>query len=949
MKKVFILYIAIVFSALLAVSMYNLPAMRAESFGPQLLVEVEAAGSSIQPVYISFRVEGIADLAGYQLTLNFDNQALQFGGMELDDVVLAGRDVEQLLHVNTEGEDDVRVNNDLGTATFGFYSCPFASCTTDRTEQRLAGARGNVYLGTITLLPKQTGHFTVDMHNVKFVDAQGSLVPVRLPVETLSFQVGSDSTLYSPQAVSKPLLDSPRRQPLDSSYTHDAAQQVNYAAVANAALEWHNDHRALCEANEYSAAGISCIDVGTIQRLASRMMPLQPRIVRAAQSMPFVVNSTGDEVDALIGNGICATAAGSCTLRAAIQEANAAIGPNEIHFNVGTDDSVQTIQLTSALPTLADSTGGTTIDGYTQSNSTPNTDELAQNAKILIEVRGSGMLLPNNNPNHDGFVITSEQNMLRGLAIYDFFRPIVLMGSGSSYNQVVGNFIGTDASGHFSLPSTVIDAHGIHVILGASQNSIGTPELADRNVISGNGRHGVGIWHAESDHNVIQNNILGLSPDGQRDIGNRGHGIDMNYGASSTVVGGLAPFEHNVSSGNELHGIDMSHGLNTTDNEILGNFVGTDLSGLRSTAITSNRRGITIKDNANGNTIAYNVIGGSLFDGIWSVDDYTPGNTIYNNWVGLNRDGFPIPNGRDGIRLLGYGFQIGPNNRVAYNGGAGVHIVNDGSDGNCISQNSIYANAGLGIDIEPEGINFNDDGDSDSGPNQQLNFPIIDIAETNRVFGHACANCTVEIFTSDGGDGEYGEGAAFLNSTLADASGYFEVVIPSVPIDYVITASAIDSQGNTSEFALNARITNESGPVVTPAESSTTVTPEALCMRTSVPSTATPVANETLTSTETPIPTNTPLVTNTAVPTSTVEATSTPLVTVPLVTVTPLATPTLMPSPTFTPTLLPTVTATLTSPMATETPAVTATSDARGVSEQSTSIFLPLVESGLGR
>ena len=44
----------------------------------------------------------------------------------------------------------------------------------------------------------------------------------------------------------------------------------------------------------------------------------------------FEVNSTEDAVDAQIGDGVCATATGVCTLRAAIQEANAVPGTDAI-------------------------------------------------------------------------------------------------------------------------------------------------------------------------------------------------------------------------------------------------------------------------------------------------------------------------------------------------------------------------------------------------------------------------------------------------------------------------------------------------------------------------------------------------------------------------------------------------------------------------------------------
>jgi CSLREA domain-containing protein len=50
----------------------------------------------------------------------------------------------------------------------------------------------------------------------------------------------------------------------------------------------------------------------------------------------FTVDSTNDAVDASPGDGICATAAGECTLRAAIQEANALPGEDTINIPNGT-------------------------------------------------------------------------------------------------------------------------------------------------------------------------------------------------------------------------------------------------------------------------------------------------------------------------------------------------------------------------------------------------------------------------------------------------------------------------------------------------------------------------------------------------------------------------------------------------------------------------------------
>ncbi|MBI4770350.1 MAG: CSLREA domain-containing protein [Chloroflexi bacterium] len=57
---------------------------------------------------------------------------------------------------------------------------------------------------------------------------------------------------------------------------------------------------------------------------------------RAGIWATFVVNSTADAVDASPGDGVCATAAGECTLRAAIQETNALPGADVIIVPAGT-------------------------------------------------------------------------------------------------------------------------------------------------------------------------------------------------------------------------------------------------------------------------------------------------------------------------------------------------------------------------------------------------------------------------------------------------------------------------------------------------------------------------------------------------------------------------------------------------------------------------------------
>ncbi len=85
---------------------------------------------------------------------------------------------------------------------------------------------------------------------------------------------------------------------------------------------------------------------------------------QSAHAATFTVNSTADAVDAAPGNGACATAGGVCTLRAAIQEANALAGADTITLPAGT----YTLTIAGAGEDASatgdlDITGGLTING----------------------------------------------------------------------------------------------------------------------------------------------------------------------------------------------------------------------------------------------------------------------------------------------------------------------------------------------------------------------------------------------------------------------------------------------------------------------------------------------------------------------------------------------------------------------------------------------------------
>jgi hypothetical protein len=93
-----------------------------------------------------------------------------------------------------------------------------------------------------------------------------------------------------------------------------------------------------------------------------------------ADAATFTVNRTGDGGDRKI-NGVCDASrknSKQCTLRAAIQEANAALGADTIDFNIGGTASVKTIKPARPLPEIKEAV---TIDGYSQGSATTTTSD----------------------------------------------------------------------------------------------------------------------------------------------------------------------------------------------------------------------------------------------------------------------------------------------------------------------------------------------------------------------------------------------------------------------------------------------------------------------------------------------------------------------------------------------------------------------------------------------
>ena len=75
----------------------------------------------------------------------------------------------------------------------------------------------------------------------------------------------------------------------------------------------------------------------------------EPAVMLTAPEAAFTVNNNGDAVDNNIGNGVCSTAGGVCTLRAAIQEANRLAGNDSITINAGINITLNPASRTTTL------------------------------------------------------------------------------------------------------------------------------------------------------------------------------------------------------------------------------------------------------------------------------------------------------------------------------------------------------------------------------------------------------------------------------------------------------------------------------------------------------------------------------------------------------------------------------------------------------------------------
>jgi titin len=379
-------------------------------------------------------------------------------------------------------------------------------------------------------------------------------------------------------------------------------------------------------------------------------------------------------------------------------------------------------------------------------------------------------------------------------------------------NTIQGNYIGTDAEGTAAIPNSQSG-----ILVWGQNTAVGGAEAGAGNVVSGNTFAGIDLGPG-STGTVIRGNYIGVDATGTTVLGNE-LGIFVNESPANTI-GGTGAGAGNVISGNLGRNLQIDDPA-ASGNTIQGNFIGTDATG---TVALENGRAMLIYD-APGNIIggvesgARNVISGNV-PGISIEGLNATGTLILGNYIGVDVTGSaPLGNRGATIRFTNGasnntvgGTQPGAGNIIANSSWVGVSVFPDAGTGNRILGNAVFDNAAMGIELNRDGVSPNDEGDADTGPNSLQNFPEIMSAVANEggsilasLSSAPNSTFTLDFFSDTVCDETgYGEGRFPLGtaSLTTDASGLGSVAASFSSITgTLVTATATDADGNTSEFS----------------------------------------------------------------------------------------------------------------------------------------------------
>lgn len=535
----------------------------------------------------------------------------------------------------------------------------------------------------------------------------------------------------------------------------------------------------------------------------------------------FVVTHTGD--------------AGAGSLRQAIEDSNAHPGPDRITFDIRSDSNVDGMWIISVRSLLPPITDAVTIDGTSQPTYSRRTGPviLVSGMDLDKDCAGVESGIYRDNAGLDIAGAQASGTTIKGLKVSHFCEAIVISANVSTPQSGCPSDLDGRIANVTIRENVISDNPGGNAALDLC--NVAHSRLQN-NQFERNGDH-IEITHSE--HVVVSENMGADAQDAVELIGgeyitisqnkfsnNRRSGVSLLFGASHNSItdneisnmatSGLILSDNNIATGNKItsagwFGIEIRHGS--------GNLV-------------------------DGNTVEHNglagiVISAAMFNGLGECSEDSQGNPV-NCGFGFN---------------LGKGDALGnviSSNVVAFNGGPGILVggTYTEADGtvkmatrNSLFSNTIYGNAGLGIDLSdaiqklyfateepivgiygeiviaaPDGPTPND---SRLLANESQNAPLLTSAVdrtghlrlTGVIAGPDPESMVIQLYANPmptpGGDPSgRGEGAIFLGTVSPNEQGEFAALFQPLPTGTLISATATDSAGNTSEFSVNVTVSS---------------------------------------------------------------------------------------------------------------------------------------------
>lgn len=497
-----------------------------------------------------------------------------------------------------------------------------------------------------------------------------------------------------------------------------------------------------------------------------------------AAAAGFQVDSNGDQADLNPGNGLCATAAATCTLRAAIEEANDEASADTITFAPLFDAGAgATISPATALPKI---TQPLTIEGGRCTGVT------------AIAGPCVGLAAPSGQP---GLVLAAPQVTVRGLAITGATTAVALE-SAATGARIAGNWIGLTLAGTPAGNETGV------ALGGAADVTVGGPVTTDANRFNG-GTVAIAIGPG-GQRAAIEANLIGLDLTGSRIFAPpSGFGIDDDASGMTSAAEVATIFANRIAMQSGEAILQRGGGALIASNQI-----GFGAGGL---PLAAGDVGIHLAGNQSvASVVAGNAIANAGRYGL--LIENTNNRVVTNQIVNAAVNGIRVVSSKASPAT---GNQIGEDapsteNTLSGSGGAAIVIIDEPISNNIVARVSGRGNGGLFIDRGGDGVgNRGESTGIGKGGFAAIAAPKIDVATRSGASGTTnIAGAVIRVYAKEtASPGELGQMIAETTATtVTNANGEeareWAVSYPRQPLGSYIAVTASYYVFGTSELGI---------------------------------------------------------------------------------------------------------------------------------------------------